>query len=79
MRRPLRQFTNELPTVLRWFTANIGLHRIHHLCSRIPFYRLPLALARISGGVTFHSDENGANKRECAEGRVRPRSWLLIL
>ena len=34
----------ELPTVLRWFTANIGLHHIHHLCSRIPFYRLPIAL-----------------------------------
>jgi omega-6 fatty acid desaturase (delta-12 desaturase) len=36
----------DLPVVLRWFTANIGLHHIHHLCSRIPFYRLPLALRR---------------------------------
>ena len=34
----------DLPTVLRWFTANIGVHHIHHLCSRIPFYRLPRAL-----------------------------------
>ena len=34
----------DLPAVLRWFTANIGMHHIHHLCSRIPFYRLPLAL-----------------------------------
>jgi omega-6 fatty acid desaturase (delta-12 desaturase) len=34
----------DLPVVLRWFTANIGMHHIHHLCSRIPFYRLPLAL-----------------------------------
>ena len=34
----------DLPIVLRWFTANIGVHHIHHLCSRIPFYRLPLAL-----------------------------------
>ena len=34
----------DLPLVLRWFTANIGVHHIHHLCSRIPFYRLPLAL-----------------------------------
>jgi len=24
-----------------WFTANIGYHHIHHLNSRIPFYRLP--------------------------------------
>ena len=30
-----------LPIVLRWFTANIGVHHIHHLCSRIPCYRLP--------------------------------------
>jgi acyl-lipid omega-6 desaturase (Delta-12 desaturase) len=30
-----------LPGVLRWFTANIGVHHIHHLCSRIPSYRLP--------------------------------------
>jgi omega-6 fatty acid desaturase (delta-12 desaturase) len=25
-------------------TANIGLHHIHHLSSRIPFYRLPEVL-----------------------------------
>jgi omega-6 fatty acid desaturase (delta-12 desaturase) len=30
----------DLPAVLRWFTANIGVHHVHHLCSRIPFYRL---------------------------------------
>jgi omega-6 fatty acid desaturase (delta-12 desaturase) len=29
-----------LPGVLRWLTANIGLHHVHHLCSRIPNYRL---------------------------------------
>ena len=33
-----------LPGVLRWFTANIGMHHLHHLCSTIPFYRLPEAL-----------------------------------
>jgi len=33
-----------LPGVLRWFTANIGIHHVHHLCSRIPFYRLPQVL-----------------------------------
>ena len=31
----------DLPGILRWFTANIGVHHIHHLCSRIPCYRLP--------------------------------------
>jgi omega-6 fatty acid desaturase (delta-12 desaturase) len=30
-----------LPGILRWFTANIGVHHIHHLNSRIPCYRLP--------------------------------------
>ncbi len=29
-----------LPKVLQWFTANIGLHHIHHLDSRIPNYNL---------------------------------------
>ncbi len=34
----------DLPAILRWFTANIGVHHVHHLCSRIPYYRLPQAL-----------------------------------
>jgi omega-6 fatty acid desaturase (delta-12 desaturase) len=34
----------DLPALLRWFTANIGIHHIHHLSSRIPFYRLREAL-----------------------------------
>lgn len=34
----------DLPKVLRWFTANIGVHHVHHLCSRIPYYRLPQVL-----------------------------------
>ena len=29
-----------LPKVFQWFTANIGLHHIHHVNSRIPNYRL---------------------------------------
>ncbi|WP_410218639.1 fatty acid desaturase [Paracoccus sp. (in: a-proteobacteria)] len=30
-----------LPQPLRWLSANIGIHHVHHLYSRIPFYRLP--------------------------------------
>jgi omega-6 fatty acid desaturase (delta-12 desaturase) len=30
----------DLPTPLRWLTANIGVHHIHHLDARIPNYRL---------------------------------------
>lgn len=33
-----------MPKVLQWFTANIGLHHIHHLNSRIPNYRLQACL-----------------------------------
>tara|TARA_R110002110_G_scaffold286189_1_gene500539 strand:- start:1183 stop:2205 length:1023 start_codon:yes stop_codon:yes gene_type:complete len=34
----------DLPVVLRWLTGNIGIHHVHHLYSRIPFYRLPEVL-----------------------------------
>ncbi len=34
----------DLPEPIRWFTANIGIHHVHHLASRIPFYRLPKVL-----------------------------------
>ena len=30
----------KLPLVLQWMTGNIGVHHVHHLYSRIPFYRL---------------------------------------
>ncbi len=34
----------DLPPVLRWFTGNIGIHHVHHLSSRVPFYTLPQVL-----------------------------------
>lgn len=33
--------------MMHWFTGNIGYHHIHHLNARIPFYRLPEAMAAI--------------------------------
>jgi omega-6 fatty acid desaturase (delta-12 desaturase) len=33
-----------LPEPMRWLTANIGAHHIHHAAARIPFYRLPEVL-----------------------------------
>jgi omega-6 fatty acid desaturase (delta-12 desaturase) len=33
----------KMSPIMAWFTANIGYHHIHHLNSRIPFYRLPEA------------------------------------
>jgi len=34
----------DLPAILRWLTANIGVHHVHHLSSRIPYYRLQQVL-----------------------------------
>jgi omega-6 fatty acid desaturase (delta-12 desaturase) len=34
----------DLPPILRWFTGNIGIHHVHHLSSKVPFYRLPEVL-----------------------------------
>jgi omega-6 fatty acid desaturase (delta-12 desaturase) len=30
----------DLPPILQWFSGNIGLHHVHHLCSRVPNYHL---------------------------------------
>ena len=45
----------DLPWVLRWFTANIGIHHVHHLSSRIPSYRLDEVLRD-------HSELRGSNR-----------------
>lgn len=34
----------DLPGFLPWLTAHIGVHHVHHLYARIPFYRLPQVL-----------------------------------
>ena len=33
--------------VMQFFTGNIGYHHVHHLNARIPFYRLPEAMAAL--------------------------------
>lgn len=33
--------------LMSWFTGNIGYHHVHHLNAKIPFYRLPEAMAAI--------------------------------
>jgi omega-6 fatty acid desaturase (delta-12 desaturase) len=37
----------DLPQPLRWLTADIGIHHVHHLSSRIPNYRLRECLAHL--------------------------------
>ncbi len=34
--------------IMRWFTGNIGYHHVHHLNAKIPFYKLPVAMASLS-------------------------------
>jgi omega-6 fatty acid desaturase (delta-12 desaturase) len=34
----------DLPLALRWISGNIGIHHVHHLSSRVPYYRLPEVL-----------------------------------
>jgi omega-6 fatty acid desaturase (delta-12 desaturase) len=34
----------KLPTILQWFSGNIGLHHVHHLSSRVPNYHLQACL-----------------------------------
>jgi len=36
---------DELPGVLRWLNANVGIHDVHHMASRISSYRLGEPLA----------------------------------
>lgn len=48
----------DLPKWLMWVTGNIGIHHVHHLSSRIPFYQLPRTLRdhpelREIGRLTF--------------------------
>ncbi len=44
----------DLPQPLRWFSGNIGIHHIHHLCCRIPNYRLGACLAEIPALKTLN-------------------------
>ncbi len=37
----------DMSPIMHWFTGNIGYHHVHHLNARIPFYRLPEAMAKM--------------------------------
>lgn len=37
-----------MSSLMKWFTANIGYHHIHHVNPRIPFYKLPHAMKAIA-------------------------------
>ncbi|WP_227270130.1 fatty acid desaturase [Roseobacter weihaiensis] len=55
-----------MPSALQWLSANIGIHHVHHLYSRIPFYRLPEVLrdhAVLAEGNRLTIRESFANAR----------------
>lgn len=55
-----------LPPVLQWMSANIGIHHVHHLYARIPFYRLPEVLrdhAELAHGNRMTIRESLVNAR----------------
>ena len=55
-----------LPSILQWLSANIGIHHVHHLYSRIPFYRLTEVLrdhAVLADGNRMTIRESFANAR----------------
>jgi len=55
-----------MPRVLQWVTANIGIHHVHHLYSRIPFYRLTEVLrdhAELNTGNRMTIRESFRNAR----------------
>lgn len=77
-----------LPPVLRWMSANIGIHHVHHLYSRIPFYRLPevlrdhtelaegnrMTIAQSFGNARLHLwDEKSKRLLSFAQARVLVR------
>ena len=66
----------DLPTVLSWFTANIGIHHVHHLNSRIPCYRLPQVLhdhpeLKKVGRLTFLESLRGVRLSLWCESRQK--------
>ena len=60
----------KLPSVLPWLTAHIGVHHVHHLVSRVPFYRIPEVLR----AIPVLAEVNHVGLRESFSG-VRLALW----
>ncbi len=58
-----------MPAILQWMSANIGIHHVHHLYSRIPFYRLPEVLRN-------HKELADGNRMTIAESLANARLHL---
>lgn len=72
--------------IMRWATANIGFHNVHHMAPKIPFYNLPAATAALpefrelyvetSWKLRDMLDAFRANLFDPATGRMAPYSVL---
>lgn len=65
-----------LPAPLQWITGNIGLHHVHHLQPRIPFYNLPRCLRAVPAfravhPLTIRGSLRSLHLRLVDEGRMR--------
>jgi hypothetical protein len=71
----------EMSPLMHWFTGNIGYHHVHHLNHRIPFYRLPEAMAahaRAAGPRSARPGARPTSSPACAFkpcGTPTPRRW----
>ncbi len=70
----------KLPRVLQWFTANIGLHHIHHVQPRVPFYGLAECQATIPAfqavpPLTFSRSLHSLRLRLVDETERRMVTW----
>jgi len=66
----------ELPSILAWLTADVGIHHVHHLSSRVPHYRLAEVLRdypelRRIGRVTIRQSLGGIRLALWDEDRSR--------
>jgi acyl-lipid omega-6 desaturase (Delta-12 desaturase) len=73
----------KLPGVLQWFTGNIGLHHIHHVQPRVPFYNLPRCQSAIEAfhdvpPLTFRRSLHSLRLRLLDEATQRLVCWREI-
>jgi omega-6 fatty acid desaturase (delta-12 desaturase) len=73
----------DLPGLLRWISGNIGIHHIHHLNSRIPYYRLPRVLRdhpelKMAGRLTLWDSFKGVRLSLWCEKRKKLVSFRAV-
>jgi omega-6 fatty acid desaturase (delta-12 desaturase) len=73
----------KLPRVLQWITGNIGLHHVHHVQPRIPFYDLPRCQEAVAAfqavtPLTLRGSLRSLRLRLVDESRRRMVGWAEV-